>query len=100
MNVAGLRLRVGRHGAGRPLVLIAGIGANLDMWGPLQPLLPGRELIAFDAPGVGGSQRPRLPLGMRALARIVEALMDVLRVERAVRPPAMNGTLSSSSRGW
>jgi poly(3-hydroxyoctanoate) depolymerase len=83
VNVAGLRLRVGRHGAGRPLVLIAGIGANLDMWQPLQPLLPGRELIAFDAPGVGGSQRPRLPLGMRALARIVEALMDELRLERA-----------------
>ena len=35
------------------------------MWGPFARLLPGRELIAFDAPGVGGSQRPLLPLRMR-----------------------------------
>ena len=37
---AGLRLRVGRHGEGPPLLLITGIGANLDMWAPLERLLP------------------------------------------------------------
>jgi poly(3-hydroxyalkanoate) depolymerase len=83
VDVAGLRLRVGRHGEGRPLLLITGIGANLDMWTPLERLLPGRELVAFDAPGVGLSQRPRLPLRMSTLARLVCELMDALAIERA-----------------
>ena len=30
------------------LLLITGIGANLDMWAPLQRLVTDRELIAFD----------------------------------------------------
>ena len=53
------------------------------MWKPIEALLPGRELIAFDAPGVGGSQRPRLPLRMSGLAELVRELMDVLALERA-----------------
>jgi poly(3-hydroxyoctanoate) depolymerase len=83
VEVAGLRLRIGRSGSGPPLLLITGIGANLDMWASVEPLLAGRELIAFDAPGVGGSQRPRLPLRMSALAEITRELMDVLAIERA-----------------
>ena len=34
VTAAGLRLRVGRRGDGRPLLLITGIGAHLDMWAP------------------------------------------------------------------
>ena len=83
VNAAGLRLRVSRTGVGRPLLLITGIGANLDMWAPLERLVTDRELIAFDAPGVGLSQRPRAPLRMPQLARIVRELMDALALERA-----------------
>ena len=59
VSAAGLRLRVGRLGAGRPLLLITGIGAHLDMWAPSCGSSTDRELIAFDAPGTGLSQRPR-----------------------------------------
>ena len=83
VNAAGLRLRVSRTGVGRPLLLITGIGANLDMWAPLERLVTDRELIAFDAPGVGLSQRPRAPLRMPQLARIVRELMDALGLARA-----------------
>jgi poly(3-hydroxyalkanoate) depolymerase len=83
VEAAGLRLRVSRAGEGLPLLLITGIGANLDMWAPFERLVADRELIAFDAPGVGLSQRPRTPLRMRQLARIVRELMDVLALERA-----------------
>jgi poly(3-hydroxyoctanoate) depolymerase len=83
VEAGGLRLRVARSGAGRPLLLITGIGANLDMWAPLARRLADRELIAFDAPGVGLSQRPSLPLRMRRLAGIVTELMEVLGVDRA-----------------
>ena len=83
VRAAGLRLRVARQGAGRPLLLITGIGANLDMWRPFARRVSDRELIAFDAPGTGLSQRPRGPLRMGALADIVRALMDELALECA-----------------
>jgi poly(3-hydroxyoctanoate) depolymerase len=82
VDAAGLRLRVGRHGAGFPLLLIPGIGAHLEMWDPFVGLAGDRELIAFDPPGAGLSQRPRLPLTMRGLARVVAGLLDALELER------------------
>jgi poly(3-hydroxyoctanoate) depolymerase len=82
VSAAGLRLRVGRVGVGRPLLLITGIGANLDMWAPFARLVKDRELIAFDPPGAGLSQRPRCPLRMQGLARVVRELLDALGVER------------------
>jgi pimeloyl-ACP methyl ester carboxylesterase len=64
-------------------LLITGIGANLEMWAPFARLVTDRELIAFDAPGTGLSPRPRRPLRMRSLARVVRELMDVLALGRA-----------------
>src|SRR3954447_18519996 len=82
VTVAGLRLRVARHGAGRPLLLITGIGAHLDMWAPFARHAGERELIAFDPPGAGLSQRPSRPLRMTGLAGVVTELLDALRLER------------------
>jgi poly(3-hydroxyalkanoate) depolymerase len=83
VTVGGLRLRVGRAGEGPPLLLITGIGASIDMWEPLVTRLRGREMIAFDAPGTGESQRPRRPLRMRELAGIARELLDALAIDRA-----------------
>jgi poly(3-hydroxyalkanoate) depolymerase len=83
VRAAGLRLRVARQGRGRPLLLITGIGANLEMWAPFARRMSGRELVAFDAPGTGLSQRPRMPIRMGGLANVVRELMDVLALERA-----------------
>jgi poly(3-hydroxyoctanoate) depolymerase len=82
VKAGGLRLRVGRVGAGRPLLLITGIGAHLDMWAPFARLVEGRELIAFDPPGAGLSQRPPFPLRMKGLAEVVRELLDALELER------------------
>lgn len=82
VRVKGLRLRLGRSGAGPPLLLITGIGAHIDMWNPFARLVDDRELIAFDAPGTGLSQRPRRPLRMGALAEVVRALLDELELDR------------------
>jgi len=81
VRAGGLRLRIARGGSGRPLLLITGIGANLDMWAPFARLVDDRELIAFDPPGAGLSERPRAPLRMKQLARVVRELMDVLAVD-------------------
>ena len=82
VDAGGLRLHVGRRGAGPPLLLITGIGAHIEMWAPFARLVADRELIAFDAPGSGLSQRPPRPLGMRSLAAIVRALLDELDLDR------------------
>ncbi|MBV9802205.1 MAG: alpha/beta fold hydrolase [Solirubrobacterales bacterium] len=82
VQAGGLRLRVGRHGDGRPLLLITGIGAHLEMWSPFARHAAGHELIAFDPPGAGLSQRPRRPLRMGGLAALVRELLDELGLER------------------
>jgi len=82
VTAAGLRLRVGRHGSGPPLLLITGIGAHLDMWAPFAAHAGDRELVAFDPPGAGLSQRPGLPLRMSGLARVVTEMLDVLGLGR------------------
>ena len=80
-HAGGLRLRVARTGSGPPLLLVTGIGANLDMWEPFLGYVPGREVIAFDPPGAGGSPRPPRPLRMPGLAAIVESLLDELGLD-------------------
>jgi poly(3-hydroxyoctanoate) depolymerase len=52
------------------------------MWAPFARLVGDRELIAFDPPGAGLSQRPRRPLRMQGPARVVRELLDVLGLER------------------
>lgn len=75
-------LRVARAGEGPALLLINGLGANLEMWQPFVNEMHGRELIAFDLPGTGQSARSRLPMRMPALARLVTQLLDRLGHQR------------------
>ncbi len=69
---------VENEGAGRPLLLINGIGATGDLFQPLREHLGDRETIAFDAPGVGGSPAPAYPPTMRSIARLVAGLIHEL----------------------
>lgn len=79
LRVGDVDLRVAHRGeGGTPLLLLNGIGAHIDMWGPLERRLGGRELIAFDAPGTGDSPRPSRPLRMGGIATIVRDLIDAL----------------------
>lgn len=79
--IRGLRLRVSVRGEGPPLLLISGLGTGLELWGGFEEQLPGRQTITFDAPGVGGSPVPALPLRMPQLAAVVEGLLDVLDLD-------------------
>jgi poly(3-hydroxyoctanoate) depolymerase len=78
VELRGMRPRVTIQGHGPPLLLINGLGANIEMWEPLRRQLTGRQTIAFDAPGTGASDRPIAPLRMRDLAGIVNELLDKL----------------------
>lgn len=80
VSVDGLSLRVSIRGAGRPVLLIMGLGGNLGMWNALErELIPrGLQTIAFDAPGTGESSGWRRPRRMPAIARVVDHLVTTL----------------------
>jgi poly(3-hydroxyalkanoate) depolymerase len=73
-----LRCRVAAGQPGTPLLLINGVGGNLDMWSPLVPALGDRTVISFDAPGTGGSSTPPVPLTMWHLAALTDVLVTRL----------------------
>ena len=81
VDVDGVRLRVARRGTGtRPLVLIMGLGGNIEMWAPFADALGARRVstVAFDAPGMGESSGLRRPLRMGGLADHTIRLLDEL----------------------
>jgi pimeloyl-ACP methyl ester carboxylesterase len=78
VRLGDVKLRLDRSGEGPPLLLINGLGATLEMWEPLNEVLGGRELIAFDLPGSGMSPRTRLPLRVNGLAGLVAELVTKL----------------------
>ncbi len=81
VSAAGLTLRASVSGQGPPLLMINGIGANIEVWQPLAGLLTSRRLIRFDAPGTGLSPVPDQSYRMRALADVVAGLLDRLDLE-------------------
>jgi pimeloyl-ACP methyl ester carboxylesterase len=84
LEIGGLRLAVRERGSGHPLLLVNGLGGNVDMWGPAQERLAAHaRTIAFDAPGTGRSQTARVPMPIPAVARLVTRLLDELEIERA-----------------
>lgn len=98
IGVAGRRLRVGQwhvqpaaSGGGktgksakpapRPLVILSGIGMNMEMLEPIASRLPNRRILSFDMPGIGGSPDPIFPYTIPHMALTLAALLDRLRIE-------------------
>ena len=84
-RVDGDLLRVSVRGEGAPLLLIMGLGGNIEMWRPLEDALVehGIQTIAYDAAGAGDSPPRLIPLRMRGLARQAAHLLDALGIPRA-----------------
>lgn len=83
VNVGGLHIRIFRTGEGQPLLLIGGLGNNLEVWSSLVAELNDVEVIAVDAPGMGHSDTPCRPLTMFELADFYTTLLRTVGVERA-----------------
>jgi poly(3-hydroxyalkanoate) depolymerase len=73
-------IRVSIRGDGRPLLLVMGLGGNIEMWDPLERALnkQGIQTIAYDASGTGDSPPRLIPLRMTGLARQAAHLLDAL----------------------
>src|SRR5258706_13908175 len=86
IRVLGQRLKIAvRPGDGTrtPLLLMNGIGANLDLLQPFVDALdPAIEVIRFDVPGVGGSPTPAVPYRFSTLAFLIGRMLTVLGYQR------------------
>ena len=67
-------------GEGKPLLLIAGIASDGASWGPLLPLLAGRQLILIDNRG-SGQTKVEGPIEVGEMASDCAALLDQLGLD-------------------
>ena len=81
-RLKGLRVRVATVGSGPPLLLLNGIGGNIEMWEPVVRRLGDRTVIMLDMPGTGGSPPLVRPRRMRGYAALVVELLDELGIAR------------------
>lgn len=83
LHLHGLEVAIRVQGTGDPLLLINGMTRPLQSWEPFIRELSGRTVVSFDAPGVGASPTPLLPLSIAALAALAVAVMDAAGLEDA-----------------
>jgi pimeloyl-ACP methyl ester carboxylesterase len=84
LSPGGVEVFVRQRGEGRPLLLINGLGASVDMLETLEERLAAvAHTIAVELPGAGRSPTPRRPLSIAAMARILTNLLDDLGHEQA-----------------
>ncbi len=77
----GIELYVETHGAGEPLLLIAGLACDHTMWAEVVPALTDHyRVIVFDNRGVGRSTAPDSPYTIRMMAGDTAALLDEIGV--------------------
>ncbi len=81
--IRGHRVRIRVQGDGPALLLLNGLTRPLESWEPVARELRGRTIISFDAPGVGRSPTPVLPLSIPQMARLATGVLDETGVDTA-----------------
>jgi len=85
VHTNGIELYYEVQGAGKPLVLISGLGYSLWQWHRMVPLLAEHfQVVTFDNRGVGQSDKPAGPYTAGMLAADTVGLLDALNIEKAV----------------
>jgi pimeloyl-ACP methyl ester carboxylesterase len=83
LEVAGVRVRYVRAGAGPPVVLLHGLASSIYTWKDVLPALAARhDVVAIDLPGFGGSAIPDQP-SIPLYVKVVTGTMDQLGFRRA-----------------
>ena len=80
-TIDGRRIRYALRGgdaARTPLLILNGLGANIELAQPFIDALPAPTITIFDVPGVGGSPTPPSPYRPSSVARIAAGLLDHL----------------------
>lgn len=85
------------HGDGFPLVMIMGLGANIDWWTSdmIEACSQHFKTIIFDNRGAGRTDKPEIDYSIKMFADDTAGLMDVLNIERAhVLGASMGGSIA------
>ena len=90
-------IRVSIRGEGRPLLLVMGLGGNIEMWDPLERALNEHHIqtIAYDASGTGDSPPRLITRRLPALARQAAHLLDGRAMPRRDPPEEVDRRLLS-----
>ena len=67
-----------RKSVNPPMLLFNGIGANMELAGPMLAELDTTDTIIFDLPGAGKSPPPKRPYRLFSMARLARDLLDEL----------------------
>ena len=82
-QVNGITMYYEQHGAGEPLLLINGLGADITLLTAIMNSFARRcRVVAFDNRGAGRTDKPDVPYTIELMAADTAALLDVLRLER------------------
>jgi pimeloyl-ACP methyl ester carboxylesterase len=91
-TILGLRTRYLVRGAGEPVVVLHGWGANIEaVHSIVTGLAPVASVYALDLPGFGETELPPAPWGVEDYQAFVAAFMDSLAIERATILGHSNG---------
>ena len=84
IEIDGLRIAYQRAGNGTPVVLLHGyVGDGLTVWRPqMEALSDEFTVVAWDAPGAGGSSDPPEAFGMAGYAECLARFIEALRLEK------------------
>lgn len=83
-NIDGCNYYYEITGDGAPLVMIRGLGSNLDHWYPQMPALKQRfRVLTFDNPGIARTKDVITPYSIQKMAKNIVGLMDAAGVEKA-----------------
>lgn len=102
VEVDGLRIAYERAGSGPPLILLHGyVGDGATTWRPqLDGLSDEFTVVAWDAPGAGGSDDPPEGFGMAGYADCLAGFVDALGIRRAhVAGLSFGGALAIALHG-
>lgn len=97
VHLRGSKILVRRHGKGEPVLLINGVGSHTGMWRPVEGSWRDRQVISFDAPGVGRSPNRLVPTTVKGISEVALAVLDHLGIEQCdVLGYSLGGTVAQT----
>lgn len=83
-KINGITIYYETYGEGYPLLLIGGLGSQIQSWAVQIPIYSKHfQVIVFDNRGAGRSDKPDVPYTTELMAEDVSMLLDVLGIESA-----------------
>ena len=82
VKVGNRTLRIRVEGSGPALLLLNGLTRPLESWASFVAALSSRTIVTFDAPGIGESPEPIVPLSMKMLATVAVSVLDEVGLDR------------------